>query len=308
MNSPQIRKAVLWIGLPVVMLVLLGGGYLLGRNHAPPLRVAAAYPAEMLWEESQWMDECAECHAGEDFHRCSACHDDHGAVEFAEIPFFGMITFTGDVPQPGVVEINEVLPYRDQPHTHLPLLDFLENQGVTAFESVTLTSRDGGWITIQREDLTEEALLLPYTDGIRFAAENLHVSTWIKGLTGMVVVGEERPITVAGESTSIGRLLLGPTRLVTVETARVMYAAEEDGVIREAQTAFRIRGAAVSELLADRPYEAVVVEDQAGEIHRFSPEETARAVLIPGKQGATLVLPDRGRTGWVNEVAAVWAE
>ena len=308
MNSTQIKRMILWIGIPVLVLAGLGGGYLLGRNHAPPLRVVAAYPAEMLWEETRWMDECAECHAGEDFHRCSACHDDHGAVEFTDIPFFGMISFTGDVPQPGVVEINEVLPYRDQPHTHLPLLDFLEDQGVAEFESVTLTSRDGGWITIQREDLTDEALLLPYTDGIRFAAENLHVSTWIKGLTGMVVVGDEKPLTINGESTSIGRLLLGPTRLVTVETARVMYAGEEDGVIREAQTAFRIRGAAVSELLADRPYEAVLVEDQVGEIYRFYPEETARAVLIPDKEGVTLVLPDRGRAGWVDQVIAVGVE
>lgn len=308
MNSPQNKKIFLWIGLPILILLLLGGGYALGRRHALPFRVAAAYPGEMLWEEVRRMDECAECHAGEEFHRCSTCHDDHGAVEFADVPFFGMITFTGDVPQPGVVEINEVLPYRDQPNTHLPLLDFLEGQGVTDFESVTLTSRDGGWITIERENLTREALLLPYVDGIRFAAENLHVSTWIKGLTGMVVVGEDQPLTLNGEPTSIGRLLLGPSRLVTVEQARVMYAGEEDGEIREARTAFRVQGAAVAELLAGESYTAVLVEDQAGDTYRFSPEEMARAVLVSDPEGAALVLPDRGRSGWVNQVIRIWTE
>ena len=107
----------------------------------------------------------------------------------ANVPFDDLILLQGDVPEPGYIPVNDILPYRDQPGTHVALLDFLAEQGVTEFESVTLASRDEGWITIERANLTAEALLMPHVDGVRFAAENLHVSTWLKGVWRIIVVG-----------------------------------------------------------------------------------------------------------------------
>ena len=308
MTGKTIRNILLWAGAGVSALLLFGGGLWLAWNQGLPIRLVSHYSLELLHEEVQTMDECAECHQAQDFHRCSTCHDDHGAVEFADLPFFEMIQFTGDVPDPGVVRINEILPYRDHPNTHITMKKFLEQQGVGEFESVTLISRDGGFITIQKENLSDQALLLPFSDGIRFAAEDLHVSTWLKGLTRIIVVGKERPLSIQGEATSIGRLLLGPIRQVTVEPAQVMYVSEQDGKVREAQTAFRVTGAALTDLFHGQDYRSVKVTQDSGKTAVLSAQELELAVLIPNSSGPTLVLPDRGRTAWIENVVEISVE
>lgn len=301
------KKLITWGGLATAVLLLFGGGFLLGRQRMP-VRLISHYSAGMLWEEAVTMDECAGCHEGRDFHRCDTCHDDHGAVEFADLPFFALISFTGDVPRPGFVQIHEVLPYQDHPNTHISLLDFLAGQEVTGFESVSLTSRDGGLITIPRSELNERALLLPYADGIRFASEDLHESTWLKGLTGMIVVGRDRPLTINGEQTSIGRLLLQATRRVTVERATVMYASEEDGKVREAVTASRMWGADVSYFLQGESFQHLFVTDQSGQKYHIPASDAERAVLSPTRDGTTLVLPELGRPQWIKQVVEIKTE
>ncbi len=291
-----------WMGWILLAVVILTGGSFFLWQRALPVKLVSHYSGELLWEEASQMHECAECHEAEAFHRCSTCHDDHGAVEFSELPFFAMIEITGDVPNPGYVELNEILPYRDQPHTMLPLQDFLEDQGVEKFETVSLTSWDGGFITIPSENLNDQALLLPFSDGIRFASEDLHVSTWLKGLTGVIVVGDQLPLTINGEATSIGRLLLGPTRQVNVEPAKVMFVSELDGEIRDAQTASRVRGAALEDLLGAELDNGIVIKDQDGEEYEYSRSDLAGAVLKPGRNGTTLVIPDLARVDWIDWV------
>ena len=204
----KISKILFWIALIFAVGILICAGLILGWRGGLPVHLAEHYTVGALKEEALVMGECAECHSGEDFHRCSTCHDDHGAVEFSGLPFFNLISFTGDVPDPGYLEIDQILPYRDHPNTHLKLLDLLEEQGVEDFVSVTLASRDGGFVTITRENITDQALLLPFSDGIRFASEDLHVSTWLKGISRVIVVGEERDLIINGEATSPGRLLI----------------------------------------------------------------------------------------------------
>jgi len=301
----KFKNMLIWLGAILAAGVLICAGLLLGWRRGLPVRLMGHYTLGALQEEALVMDECAECHAGEDFHRCSTCHDDHGAVEFAGLPFFNLISFTGDVPSPGYLEIDTILPYQDQPYTHAKMLDLLAGQGVEDFVSVTLTSRDGGFVTITRENITDQALLLPFSDGIRFAAEDLHVSTWLKGITGIIIVGDEKNLTVNGEATSQGRLLLGPTRQVIVESARVMFASEEDGEIREAETSARLWGAAVEDLLPGDGVTALVIRDGEGKEHRFKPEDVQGAVLVPQTDGLTLVLPDRSRADWVRDVRAL---
>jgi len=304
----KIQKIVLWLGIGLLVLVLIIAGLVAGWQHGLVFRVVDHYSLDTLKSEVVTMSECGDCHQGADFHRCSTCHDAHGAVEFADLPFYNLISLTGDVPQPGFVEVNQVLPYRDQPATQVSLLDFLAGQGVTEFESVVLTASDGGYLTIQKENLTEQALLLPYTDGIRFASEDLHVSTWLKGLTGILVVGREQPLTINGESTSIGRLLLGPTRQVVVERARVMFSSLTVGEVHEAETASQLWGASVADLFPGEEYSQIFVIDIAGEEHQFSRAELNLAVLAPTPDGPTLVLPDRGRSLWIMDVVELRTE
>ena len=284
---------------------LAAGVLMVTATRSAPLQVLTRYPVSMLAEEMQVMADCAQCHAADTFHTCSTCHDDHGAVEMVNVPFYAGITLEGDVPAPGYVLLNEILPYRVQPHTHTPLLDFLSRQGATDFESVTLASLDGGFVTITRENLTAEGLLMPYTDGIRFAAEDLHVSTWLKGIRRVIVVGSDTPLLIDGQATSIGRLLLGPTLELTVDSANVMLQSAENGEIRRAQTATRILGVPLSALLAEPDFTELVIHDGSGQEQRLSAEECEGAVLAHFRGSVTLVLPERGRAQWITDVVAL---
>ncbi|MBN1874383.1 MAG: hypothetical protein JXA33_09140 [Anaerolineae bacterium] len=286
------------IVLSVLVIGVVGGLTFLGQ-------LVRRYPLKTLVEEGYTMNECATCHETEKFHTCDTCHDDHGAIEFEEVPFYAVVAFVGDVPEPGYLLIDDILPYREQPHTYVPLLTFLETQEVTDFESVTLASEDEGFVTIAREDLTAEAWLMPYEDGIRFAAPDLHISTWIKGIRRIIVVGQEMPLVIEGQATSIGRLLLGPTRSVTTEQTDVMFKSEEDGKVRKAQTASRIEGAALEAVVARPDFVQLTVNDGAGNTHTFTAEEVRGAILYQMHNQVTLVLPARGRTQWVQNVVEV---
>ncbi len=299
-----------WWGVSLLILgiVLLGGAGLLvvlGAPVAAPATAALHFPWALLSAESRTMVECVECHEPDTFHTCETCHDDHGSAELAAVPFDDLILLAGDFPEPGYVAVNEILPYRDQPNTHIALLDLLAERGAGDFQTVTLASRDEGFVTLDRAHLTAGALLMPHTDGVRFAAEDLHVSTWLKGVWRVVVVGPETPLTIDGRQTSIGRLLLGPTRSVTVEETTVMLKSETDGQIRSALTAARIEGAPVEVLTGGSAFEALTVRDARGEERTLSAPEVQGALLAQLSGRVTLVLPDRGRSEWIADVVSI---
>ena len=300
-----------WLILVVVAALLVGGGvvaWAMAAKVAAPARSALNYPWSMLSSEAETMNDCVECHEPEKFHTCDSCHDEHGSAEMAGVPFNDLILLQGDVPEPGYIPVNDILPYRDQPGTFVTLLDFLAEHGVTGFESVTLASRDEGWITVEQANLTGEALLMPHVDGVRFAAENLHVSTWLKGVWRIIVVGADRPLTMDGYRTSIGRLLLGPTRSVTIEQTDVMLRSETDGQIRKAKTASRVEGAGLADIVADPGFETLLIRDTAGGEYSLSAAEARGAVLAQMGPQIVLVLPERGRAQWIANVVELVSE
>ena len=296
------KKRWIWILAAIIILAIIA---VIGVAAAGPGRLLAHYPTDMLIHEMQTMNDCADCHEPAKFHSCDTCHDDHGAIEMENVPFYAGITFAGDVPNPSYVLIDDILPYRDQPHTHVPLLDFLASQGVTDFESVTLTSLDGGFVTLTRDNLTASALLMPYEDGIRFAAEDLHISSWIKGIRGIIVVGQETPLTIDGVPTSIGRLLTGPTQFVTVEETDVMLKSEEDDQVRKAASGTRVEGAPITAVVANSDFTELITRDVTGAEHTFTAEEVHNALIVQFRGHVTLVLPDRGRSQWVIDVIEI---
>jgi hypothetical protein len=300
-----------WLILVIVAALVVGGVAVVvatGAKVAAPARSAFHYPWTMLAGEAETMNDCVECHEPAKFHTCDSCHDDHGSAEMANVPFNDLILFQGDVPEPGYIPVNDILPYRDQPGTHVALLDFLAEQGVAEFESVTLASRDEGWITFERDNLTAEALLMPHVDGVRFAAENLHVSTWLKGVWRIIVVAPDKPLTLDGYRTSIGRLLLGPTSSVTIEQTDVMLRSEADGQVRKAKTASRIEGAGLSDIVGDPGFDTLLVRDASGGEHTLSAAEARGAVLAQMGQQVVLVLPSRGRAQWIAGVVELVSE
>jgi hypothetical protein len=301
----------LWVVLAVVVALVVGGvavAVATGAKVAAPARSAFYFPWGMLADEAKTMNDCVECHEPEKFHTCDSCHDDHGSAEMASVPFDDLILLQGDVPHPRTIPVNEILPYRDQPGTHVALLDFLAEQEVTDFESVTLASRDEGWITVERDNLTADALLMPHVDGVRFADENLHVSSWLKGVWRIVIVGADKPLTLDGYRTSIGRLLLGPTTGVTIEQTDVMLRSEIDGQIRKAKTASRIEGAGLADIVADPGFDRLLVRDAAGEEHTLTAAEARGSVLAQRGEQVVLVLPSRGRAQWIAGVVELVSE
>jgi len=258
----------------------------------------------LLWEEAQIMNECAECHNAQDFHDCSTCHDDHGAVELTGIQFYEVVELTGDVPEPGFIRVNELIPNQENYGTHILLFDFLAQHGIDTFESVTFITNDGGLTTIEAQYLDETAMLVPFVDGLRFATESVHVSTWLKGIKRIIVVGTKKSLQIDDEFTSIGRLLLGEVVRVTIEGTETMLT-NENGDTGLAFVANWVEGARLLPLLKVSNPTQVTITDGTGAQVVLDGEEIQKAIITVFRKETTLVLPDRGRSAWPTGIVKI---
>ncbi len=299
------RSKPITIFLVVFTIVLLGVIIALVITTKPmPVSLLQEYGLGLLWEEGLAMNECAECHDSVDFHSCETCHDDHGAVELTNIPFSEIVELTGDVPDPSFVKIHQVIPDQENFGTHITLLNFLEIHGVQEFETVTFTTNDGGLTTIEYLYLDETAMLVPYIDGVRFITETIHNSTWLKGINRITIVGKEKPLTIDGEATSIGRLLLGDTMRLTVEGSDVMLS-DDTGNLSRAMVANWVEGPRLLDLLKNKSPDIVVITDSNGEVTELTADEIQNAIIAIVKDEVTLVLPDRGRSAWPTQIVEI---
>lgn len=302
MEEKKNRHWIFWlIGVLLLTAVLV---LIILATKPMPVTLLSEYGLGTLWEEGLQMNECAECHTTEEFHSCDTCHDDHGSVEFADVPFSEVVDFTGDVPDPSYLKINAVIPDRDNVGTHITVLKLLADQGVEDFESITFITNDGGSATVEAQYIDETAMLVPYVDGIRFASEQVHASSWLKGIVKIIVVGTERPLTIDGKTTSIGRLLLGDTMRVTIEGTDVMLA-DDNGNVSHAFVANWVQGAPLFSLLHNSHPEEVTITDASGQTITLSGEEIANAVIAMIYDKVTLVLPDRGRSAWPVDIIEI---
>jgi len=285
------------LALAVIALILI-------TTKPMPVALLEEYSLAALWEEGIQMNKCAKCHAGADFHTCTDCHDDHGAVEMAGIQFYAVIDLTGDVPDPSFIRINEILPDQENVGTHLTVKDFLVQNGVEEYESITFITNDGGLTTIESDYIDETAMLVPYVDGVRFASETLHASSWLKGITRIIVVGVDTPLIIDGAETSIGRLLIGETIHLVVEDADVMLA-DDEGNRSHATTANWIEGVLLAPLLENPNPKSITITDSSGDKIVLSADEIVGAALAMDHDSVTLVLPDRGRSAWLVDITSI---
>jgi len=269
-----------------------------------PVSLLQEYGLGLLWKEGLAMNECAECHDSVDFHSCETCHDEHGSVELTNIPFSEIVELTGDVPDPSFVRIHQVIPDQENLGTHITLLNFLEMHGVQEFETVTFITNDGGLTTIEYQYLDETAMLVPYIDGVRFITETIHNSTWLKGINRITIVGKEKPLTIDGEATSIGRLLLGDTMRLTVEGSDVMLS-DDTGNLSHAMVANWVEGPRLLDLLKTTSPDVVIITDSNGEVIELTADEIQNAIIAIVKDEVTLVLPDRGRSVWPTQIVEI---
>ena len=293
------------IFLFVIIFVALGIIITLVITTRPmPVALLSEYKLNTIWHEAELMNECAECHDGEEFHSCETCHDDHGAVELADVTFFEVVELTGDVPDPSFIRVNAILPDQENLGTHITLFEFLSQNGIVDFESVTFFTNDGGLTTIEKSYLDETAMLVPYIDGVRFITESVHSSTWLKSITKIHIIGKGKPLSIDGNQTSIGRLLLSDTIRLTVEGSDVMLT-NETGDVSHAFVANWVEGAPLLPLLKKPQTNGITITTSADEQIILTADEIQGAVLAIVRDNVTLILPDRGRSAWPTEIVAI---
>jgi hypothetical protein len=301
-NENNKRLKIIFI---VVIFLALGMiAAILVATRPMPIALLSEYKFSTIWQEGKMMNDCAECHDGEDFHSCETCHDDHGAVELANVTFFEVIEFTGDVPDPSFIRVNAILPDQENLGMHITLFEFLSQNGVIDFETVSFFTNDGGLTTIEKRYLDETAMLVPYIDGVRFITESVHSSTWLKGITRIHVVGKDKPLRIDSDQTSIGRLLLKDTTRLTVEGSDVMLT-NDSGETSHAFVANWVEGVPLLPLLANPQTDLITITTFNGEAIELSESEIQGAVLAIVRDEVTLILSDRGRSTWPTEIVAI---
>jgi len=298
------RKSLV-IFLIIFIIILIGGLIALVLITKPmPVTLLQTYGLNVLWHEGVVMNECGECHDAVDFHSCETCHDDHGAVELANVPFSEIVELTGDVPDPSFVRVNQILPDQENLGTHIRISEFLQLYDVDEFESITFITNDGGLTTIESQYLDETALLVPYDDGVRFITESVHSSTWLKGIQRIIIVGTEKPLSIDGKATSIGRLLLGETVRLTVEGSDVMLT-DEAGHTSRALVANWAEGARLLPLLDNPSPNKIVITDKEDNSLELTIDEVQNAVIAIVRDKVTLILPERGRSAWPTDIISI---
>jgi hypothetical protein len=308
MKSQKSKKILKVIGIIVGVVALVALVIALSLKQLP-VRVLTSYTFDTLWEEGTTMHECAECHdTKEEFHTCSTCHDEHGSVELPELYFYTMLEVTGDVDKVIYIPTNHFFSYSELPNTFLTVEQFMEKWEISGYQSFTMYTRDGEFVSVDKDNVTPNAMFLPYEDGIRFASDDLHESTWVKGLARIIIVGEDTPLVIDGQATSIGRLLLGKTTSITVEEAKVMFRSEEDGETRQAYTSSRVEGAALSDLLDMAQYTDIKFTLQDGTVSSLPVDEVKNAILTKQSTSVVLIIPEMGRNNWLFNVVSIEGE
>jgi len=308
MKSTKTKKIIKILGIILGVLALVALIVVLSLKQLP-VRVLTDYTFDTLWEESTTMHECAECHdTKEEFHTCSTCHDEHGSVELPELYFYNMIEVTGDVDKVIFIPANHFFSYSELPNTFLTVDQFMVKLEISDYVSITRYTRDREFVTIDKDNITATAMFLPYEDGIRFASDDLHESTWAKGIAKIIIIGKETSLNIEGQTTSIGRLLLGKTTSITVEEAKVMFRSEEDGVTRQALTSSRIEGAALTDLINFSQYTNIKFALQDGTVVSLPIEELENAVLTKQRDSVVLIIPEKGRNDWLFDVVSIEGE
>lgn len=305
MKDKQNKKICkIWIFI-VSAIIFFGTVYLLASLVPMPYRIVTEYPLDMLLDETSKMHECAECHETEDFHSCETCHNEHGSAALSGLNFYSTVHLTGDVPEEKFISTNQIFLNDNQSIGQITINEFLRQNGIEDFTSVTFGSIDGGFTTVDKDQLGSTSFLLPYENGVRFADENLHVSTWIKGVSKIIVIQNIKDLAIDDQDYSIGQLMLMDTVRFTVEQAPVMLKSEIDGITRKGYTAERLEGIALERLLDVKITRGYVVTQSHGKTLEIDGEALINAKIVLIGNELTLVFPETGRSQWISGIVSI---
>jgi hypothetical protein len=302
-QTPKNKKTLFF--LLIFGVVIIVSGLIIAAAQVIPYRIVTQYPVSMILGEAKTMQKCAECHKSNDFHTCETCHDAHGSATLSGLSFNTTIHLTGDVPEEKFIPSNHVFLIKNHIVDQITISDFLKNFGIEKFKSITLYSNDGGFTTIESDQLGDTSLLLPYKDSIRFTDENLHASTWLKGISKIIVVGDDKNLSIGGNKASIGELLLKDTVQFTVEQAPVMLKNAQDGIIRTGYTAERMEGVEVSKLLTIENTKDYVVKFANGTSSILKGSDLINSKLVLIGSDIVLVFPEKSRNTWIKQIISI---
>jgi hypothetical protein len=240
---------------------------------------------------------------------CASCHDVHAAIEWEDAPFQSQIWILGDVPEATYILVNDLFPYRNsESGDSISLLELVARYGAHDVSRVAIESLDGGIVTLTREYLTPESMLVPYMEGVRFKDQNQHESTWLKGVRWIIVEGAATPLMVDGQATSMGRLLLQDRTTVIAEGGDAIYKSPLDGKTYRGDYAHTYTGARLSQLLPpERSYTRLKAVDEKGRSKEYTRDEVADALIATVSGRPTLLLPHSSRGQWVSGVVEITA-
>lgn len=232
---------------------------------------------------------------------CASCHDVHAAIEWKDAPFQSQVWILGDVPEATYFFVNDLFPYRmGERGDAISLLDLLARYGAKEVSRVAIESLDGGIVVLKREYITQESMLVPYMEGIRFKDQNQHESTWLKGVRWIIVEGTDTPLVIDDKATSMGRVLLQDRTTVVAEGGDAIYKSPLDGKIYRGDYAHTYTGARLSQLLAaGRSYSRLRAGDEKGRSKEFTREEVDGALIATVSGRPALLLPQASRGKWV---------
>ena len=305
MNKKTNEKKSKWRIVILVIFMIIGAVLLITFFKPIPYRILTEYPFEMIESQTTRMLDCAECHDTSNFHTCDTCHGIHGSAALVGLNFYSTVHLTGDVPEEKFIPTNQIFLEEKHKVGKITVDEFLKQHGVEDYMSVTFASNDGGFTTVKKDQLGGTSFLLPYEDGVRFADENLHISTWIKGVTKIIVEGANKNLIIGGKSYSLGELMLKDTIQFTVEQAQVMFKSSSDGTIRTAFTAERLEGIALDNLLDLQASNNFAVTTKDGNIFWVDQEELMGAKIVLINKEITLVFPEKSRNQWIFGVVAI---
>lgn len=240
---------------------------------------------------------------------CADCHDLHGAIEWADAPFQSQLWVLGDVPRSTYYLVNELFPYRnDTSGSKLTLTELLRRSGVEEFAQVALQSLDGGLVILDRPYVTDESVLLPYLEGVRFRDENQHESTWLKGVRWVIVVGDETPLTVDGTPTSLGRMMLRETAMLTETGSPALFKSPLDNRLYRAIYTHTYPSAPLRGWLAQPAATRLRITTAGGETIIWEAPAAAGAALLRLDDQLLLASSALPRREWVRGVVAINSE
>jgi hypothetical protein len=145
----------------------------------------------------------------------------HGADATTGMNANDTILLTGDTPNDEVIPVPDIfkLPQIDVValkardgvgihYTGVPVIEFLKAYGVSDFDSLVFYADDYE-LTINKDNITNETILIPYGSSLSIEGSNLPVNAGVKNIKSIVVIGgnSEDSLSLNDRQVSYGSML-----------------------------------------------------------------------------------------------------